>query len=258
VITDREGWLAETLVDLVDTPAAGLDEAAYAYGLALRLAELLGPAEVGVLLCAGAGRAAVSAGSSERAAKLAFLEAGGAAGPASEIRRNGGEVRDQACAAAAVRARWPQFADATLAAGFTMVTALPMNCHGETVGAIVLFGGAADEVSSADVGLAGLLAEVAAIMVAKQRELARTVATAGQLQHALDSRVVIEQAKGATAAWLGITTGAAFELLRGYSRHTGRALTEVARDVIRGAVPVADLTASASARHESKHPRPAR
>lgn len=209
MVTDREAWLAETVIELVDVDFAAFDETAYAYGLALRLAELASPAEVGVLLHGTGDCQAVAAGSSERAAGLAFLQARGMPGPAAD-----------ACGAACTVA---------------------MRCHDETVGAITLLGPPAWTLAAADAGLAELLAEVAAITIARQRALELSQRTARQLQQALDSRVVIEQAKGATAARLDIATGQAFELLRSYSRRASRPLSDVAADVVRGVLPVSDL-----------------
>jgi AmiR/NasT family two-component response regulator len=60
---------------------------------------------------------------------------------------------------------------------------------------------------------------------------------ARQLQHALDSRVLIEQAKGAVAARLSVTPDAAFQLLRAHARRSSQPLTEIAAHVIGGELP---------------------
>lgn len=75
-----------------------------------------------------------------------------------------------------------------------------------------------------------------------RRELEESQRRCGQLQRALDSRVVIEQAKGAVSAWLGITPGDAFGLLRSHARACSRPLRQLAGDVVGGAVPVTALT----------------
>ena len=83
--------------------------------------------------------------------------------------------------------------------------------------------------------------------------------TTRQLQHALDSRVIIEQAKGAIAAWLGCAPGQAFDLLRAYSRSNNRRLAEVAGDVVEGQLPAGDLTVTGrAARHAVGHRSPVR
>src|SRR5215471_9509544 len=81
VMRDRESWLAATMIEVADTSAVEFDEAAHVHGFAGRLAELLTPAEVAVLMPARPGHLGVATGSSERALDLARLEASGMAGP---------------------------------------------------------------------------------------------------------------------------------------------------------------------------------
>lgn len=244
----RESWLAATMIELADTGAAGTDEAAYARRFAERLAELLSPAEVGLLIPAGDGRPAVATGSSERAAGLARLEASGTAGPCTDCCRTGGAVRQESLAAE--KTRWREFAAAARAAGLWIVSALPMRHHDETIGAVGVLSARDHLITAADNSLARTLIEAAAIGIVQQRALRRSLQTTRQLQQALDSRVVIEQAKGAVAAWLGCALDEAFGLLRDYSRASSRRLTDVARDVVHGALPAQDLTANGkAARH---------
>lgn len=238
---DREAWLASAMIELAGTPAGEFDEPAYASACARRLAELLRPAEILVLFCVGPGCPAVAAGSSERTAGLARLAAAGVAGPAADCCRTGRATGRAPLTAPAPP--WPQFAAAACAAGFESVAALPMRHQDETVGAVTVLSGRGHPLEAAGLSLAELLGEAAAIGVLGQRSLR----TARQLQQALDSRVVIEQAKGAVAAWLGITPGEAFELLRGYSRRSGRLLSAVAGDVVRGVLPARDLASPGKA-----------
>jgi len=80
----------------------------------------------------------------------------------------------------------------------------------------------------------GALAAVAAARMAAERALDEALALTGQLQRALDSRVVIEQAKGIVAARDSLDMSHAFDLLRRYSRTRGRKIHDVARDVVEG------------------------
>lgn len=246
---DRESWLTATMIELADTGTTGMDEAAYARRFAGRLAELLSPAEVSLLIPAD-GCPAVAAGTTERAAGLARLEASGTAGPCSHCYRTESGVRQQSLAAE--KTRWPEFAAAARAAGLWIVSALPMRHHDETIGAAGLLSARDHLVSAADASLAQTLIEAAAIGIVQQRALRLSLQTTRQLQHALDSRVVIEQAKGAVAAWLGCTPDDAFDLLRGYSRANSRRLAELAGDVVRGVLPARLLAVSSgTARHRS-------
>lgn len=236
---DRESWLASTMIELAET-GEGTDEEAYARAFTKRLAELLSPAEIGLLLPAGPGHPAVTTGSSERAVGLALLEASGTAGPGAECYRTGAAVRQESLAAA--RSRWPEFATAARAAGLWIASAMPMRHHDETIGAVSVLSARGHLVGAADDSLAQTLVEMATIGVTQQRAYRLSQQTARQLQHALDSRVVIEQAKGALAAWLDCTPDDAFGLLRDYARARSRRLTEVASDVVHGVLTPGALT----------------
>jgi AmiR/NasT family two-component response regulator len=108
-----------------------------------------------------------------------------------------------------------------------------MRRHAETVGVVgVLTAG--QSLAAADARLAQTLAEAATIAILQQRALRGSFAKSEQLQHALNSRVVIEQAKGAVAARLGVRPDAAFELLRGYARRHNLTLAAVASAAIGG------------------------
>ncbi len=238
---DREGWLAATMIELAATGTAGFDEGEYAHGFAKRLAELAGPAEVGLLIPGDAGRPAVATGSSERAASLARLEARGVAGPCTDCHRTSRVTRNQSLEAA--KSWWPGYAAGALAAGFGIVSALPMRHQDAAIGAVCALSTSDHPLAATEASLAKLLTEAAAIGILQQRALQRSLQTSQQLQQALDSRVVIEQAKGAVAVWLDITPGDAFELLRGYSRRNSRLLSEVSGEVIRGTIPARDLAA---------------
>ena len=96
------------------------------------------------------------------------------------------------------------------------------------------------QVGDPEIQLAQVLAEAAAIAILKQRVLRQKARTAEQLQNALDSRVLIEQAKGIVAARLDIAPAAAFEILRRYARRHNRTLVDVAGATIRGDLPVHD------------------
>lgn len=239
---DREGWLAATLIELADTGTAEFDEAEYAQKLTERLAELLRPAEVGLLIpaAAGGGWPAVAAGSSARVLVLARLEARGAAGPCGDCCRTGHPVHAEFAAAVP----WPEYVPAAVADGFTAVSALPVRRGEQAIGAVGVLSVGGRPLNAQQARITRLLTEAAAIGIMQQRALQESFRTSRQLQRALDSRVVIEQAKGAVAAWLGVTTGDAFELLRAYSRNSGRRLAQVAADVLGGQLPAPDLIAS--------------
>jgi transcriptional regulator with GAF, ATPase, and Fis domain len=239
-LSDRETWMASAIIELAGGQPGYFDESLYAAALAARLTELLHPAEAVVTLCPSPGISPVVAGNDDRTASLVPLAADEATGPAAECCRTGSAVR-LALLDVTAAAPWPRFAAEARAAGFGSATALPLRYYDETVGAVTVLVPRDHELDQASIRLTALLVEAAAIAVLQQRSLTRSLNATRQLQHALDSRVAIEQAKGATAAWLDISPGEAFELLRGYARRHGRLLSEVSGEVVRGVIPTQDL-----------------
>jgi AmiR/NasT family two-component response regulator len=76
------------------------------------------------------------------------------------------------------------------------------------------------------------MADVATIGILQERAIQRAEILAEQLQAALNSRVVIEQAKGLLAAVGDLTMDAAFVQLRAHARNHNRRLSELAVDLI--------------------------
>lgn len=133
--------------------------------------------------------------------------------------------------------RWPRFARAALASGFRTVTALPLRRVGRTIGSLTLFraDGAPTLPGLLDVGRA--LADVATISVLQHRAAVECRELTDQLDRALQSRVVIEQAKGVLAARGELDMDQAFAALRRHARRTNARLSDVARRVIDGPLP---------------------
>ena len=236
------------MVELAEALDAEHAEAEYELRLAARLAELLVPAETALLIADDADRLTVAAASSERARDLAWQEAHSGEGPSASCYPAGPAVLNHAISPGSPGspriARWPRYAAAARAAGFGTVSALPMRRRGRAVGVIVVLGPGGYRLGAAEARLAQVLARAAAIAISRQREHLDAERTARQLQGALDSRVVIEQAKGAVAARLGISPEAAFELLRGYARQASRPLAKVAGEAVRGELPAQRLVAA--------------
>jgi GAF domain-containing protein len=137
---------------------------------------------------------------------------------------------------ATVNGRWPRFAPEALAAGFRSVHALPMRLRGSVIGALNLFHAAPGEMAAADVDAAQALADVATIAILQHRATLEAQVVNQQLQHALNSRVVLEQAKGMVAERAGLDMEQAFTALRTYARNHNLRLIDVAEAVIGGAL----------------------
>lgn len=134
--------------------------------------------------------------------------------------------------------RWPTFTTAVRTVGFSAVHALPIRVREEAVGAMSLLSEQPGKLDAEAAELAQALADQAAIVVLNEW-VNRSAAVIVQLQHALDSRIIIEQAKGVLAERLRVTAGDAFSVLRGYARRHRTKLSLVAGAVVRGELRIA-------------------
>ena len=239
----REQRIVETFVEFADTLVEGFDLVEFIHRVVERCVELLDCVEAGVLLADAAGVLRVMGSSSERTDALELLQAQNEEGPCFECYRRGRLVICDDLATET--ARWPMFAPAAQRAGFGSVHAVPMRVHGSAIGGVNLFRSGVGALAAADVLLAQGMADIAAIALLQERETRETHATVRQLQGALESRVVIEQAKGLLAERSRISMEAAFVRLRGYARAHNRRLSEIAGELIDGRLQAAALTASA-------------
>lgn len=240
---DREEWLADTLVVLADTLIAGFDVIEFLSMLAERIQELLAASGVGLVLADPQGRLRVMASSSERMRLLELFEMQVSEGPCFECYRSGQGLLNVDLDDSV--ARWPAFTPMARSSGFRLVHALPMRLRERVIGAANIFHAAASPINERDAGLAQALADVATIGLLQERALRSATDLTSQLQGALNSRVVIEQAKGAVAEGLGVDMDSAFARLRSYARNNGLRLADVALAIADRTLPVTALGASA-------------
>jgi GAF domain-containing protein len=131
--------------------------------------------------------------------------------------------------------RWPNFISAVGQRGtFRAVHALPLRLRGQAVGVLSLFHRTPGALPAEDLALGQALADVATIGILRERTIRESEVLSEQLQAALNSRVIIEQAKGVLAERSGIGVDVAFDALRRYSRSRNRRLVEVARELVAG------------------------
>ena len=222
--------LSDTFVDLADTMVADFDVIDFLHLLTDRSVALLAAGAAGVVLADPRGELRVAAASSEEAGLLELFQLQNDQGPCLECFRTGRPVT--ATDLGAPDRRWPRFAQAATQAGFATVEALPMRLRDQVIGALNLFRAEPGPLDPADLRIAQALADVATIGLLQERTVRRREAVAEQLQVALNSRVVIEQAKGKLAERLGLDMDRAFTMLRDYARTTNQHLTDVARDFV--------------------------
>jgi GAF domain-containing protein len=225
--------LSDTFVDLADTMVAEFDIIDFLHLLTDRSVLLLAASAAGVVLADPRGELRVAAASSEEAGLLELFQLQNDQGPCLECFRTGRPVT--AADLAGPAQRWPRFAHAAVQSGFRTVEALPMRLRDQVIGALNLFRAEPGPFESADLRIAQALADVATIGLLHERNVRRTETVAEQLQAALNSRVVIEQAKGKLAERLSIDMDRSFNMLRDYARNTNQRLTDVARAFVDGA-----------------------
>ncbi|WP_165491715.1 ANTAR domain-containing protein [Egibacter rhizosphaerae] len=129
---------------------------------------------------------------------------------------------------------YPAFNERAVAAGLKAIYAVPLHLRDQTLGVVDLVASQPAQLGDTDLATAQMLADIAVAYVVNSRAYTEQAELSKQLQEALNSRVVIEQAKGRLSAWLEIDTGEAFEVLRDYARAHRRPLREVAEQVIVG------------------------
>lgn len=231
----RETLLARTLVELADSLVTDFDVVELLTLLTDGCVDVLDVGAAGLMLVAPEGDLRVMASSSEAMRLLELFELQSQEGPCLDCYRTGQPVVNQDLAMVKGR-RWPRFAAEALAAGFHSVHALPMRLRGAVIGALNLFHVDPGEMRPADVAAAQAMADVATIAILQHRATREAQVINEQLNHALNSRIVIEQAKGMVAERKGLNMEQAFSVLRNHARNHNRRLVDVARDVINGAL----------------------
>jgi GAF domain-containing protein len=225
--------LSDTFIELADTMVAEFDVIDFLHMLTDRSLRLLAASAAGVMLADPRGQLRVAAASSEAAELLELFQLQHDQGPCLDCFRTGRPVT--ATDLTRPDQRWPRFAPAAVRAGFTTVEALPMRLRDQVIGALNLFRAEPGPFDPVDLRIAQALADVATIGLLHERNVRRRDTVAEQLQAALNSRVIIEQAKGKLAERLNIDMDRAFTMLRDYAKNSNQRLTEVARDFVVGA-----------------------
>jgi hypothetical protein len=187
------------------------------------------------------------ASSTERMRALELIEVQNDEGPCRDCLRSGEQILNQRLADS--EDRWPRFTHEAQEAGFQMVHALPLRLRSDVIGAMNIFSPELRELSPEDVNLTQALADAATIGILQERAVKHGADLAGQLQGALNSRIVIEQAKGIVAERRQLDMDQAFALLRSHARSHRIQLSDVAHAIIDHELSPADLQVVAAGHH---------
>ncbi len=235
----KQAVLIRSLVELAGSLVADFDVVDLLTLLADRCVEALDVTAAGVMIAAPAGQLQVVASSSDAMRTLELFQLQSDQGPCVDAYRSGQPVVNQDLSANI--GRWPRFSPHAIAAGFRSTHSLPMHLQDKTLGALNMFRADNGSLAPDDVAAAQALADVATIAITQHQATASARALNDQLNHALNSRIVIEQAKGKISEAAHLDMDQAFQRLRHHARNHNLRLTDLARDIAIGTAPAGTL-----------------
>jgi GAF domain-containing protein len=228
----REALFARTFVELADNLVDDFDIVDVLTTLSDRCVEVLDIAAAGIMLVAPNGELRVMTSSSEAMRVVELFELQSQEGPCLDCYRSGEAVVNHDLTAA--HGRWPNFTKVALQAGFRSADAVPMRLRSQVIGALNLFRSEPGALNDDDVLAAQALADVATIALLQHRTAIAAEVVNQQLTGALNSRIVIEQAKGIIAERHQLDMEQAFARLRAHSRNHNERLSDLAHEVVFG------------------------
>lgn len=230
MMEETSQFLLDTFVELADTLARDYEVGELLQLLVNRCSDLLLADTAGVLLETPSGKPALAAATSKEMLEIEDLEINLGQGPCLDAYQTGEQVLVddlEKC-----HDRWPQVTPRIIAIGMRSAYAFPLRLRDDSIGALNLYRAQPSAFAPHEARLGQALADIAAVGILQQRSVFEAERRAGQLQHALDSRVTIEQAKGTLAERRGVTLREAFEIMRDYARRNNLKMQEVCRRVI--------------------------
>jgi GAF domain-containing protein len=223
--------MTDVFVEMADTLVGDFDVIDFLHTLTERCVQLLGISAAGLLLTDGQDTLQLVAASSERTRLLELFQLQTDQGPCVDCFRTGRPVSVPDLPSAG---RWPRFTLAAAEVGFAAVHALPMRLRTQVIGALNFFEVQPGALDEGKLRIGQALADVATIGLLQQRAIRRRDVLTEQLQTALNSRILIEQAKGVLSERLHLDVADAFTLLRQGARSHNRRLSDLAQAIVDG------------------------
>ncbi|MFT7711236.1 GAF and ANTAR domain-containing protein [Clavibacter tessellarius] len=230
----REGLLVRTFVNLADSLVSDFDVLELLQTLVDQATLLFDASAAGIIIGPDDRHLEVVASTSELSRLVGLMQLEAGEGPCVEAVTTGEVV--SVASVAEIGERWPAFAALAAGAGYLSVHAIPLRLRGEVIGSLNLFREHEGALNEADATAAQALADVATISVLQERTIRDSTVVRDQLRHALDSRVLIEQAKGVIAHTHGVDMDEAFRMIRRHARSTSAAMPQVAQGIVAGRI----------------------
>jgi GAF domain-containing protein len=232
----RERRLNAAFVTVADTLTDDYDVVELLHTLVQECTEILDAQAGGLMLADAEGELQLVASTSQSVDVVEVMQLDAGAGPCLDCFATGeaisiGDIAESGDA-------WPVFRAAALAQGFVSVHATPLQLRGNVIGTMNLFGTSIGALSRRDADVAQALADVATIGILHERLIRQSHVVAEQLQRALDTRILVEQAKGVLAQAGGLDVDEAFSALRRYARDHNLVLRTVAEGVVNRRIDV--------------------
>ena len=232
--SSRAERVSAAFVKLADTLVADYHVLDLLQTLVEETVDLLDAAAVGLLLVDTHGELHVVASTNEESQLVEILQLQAGAGPCVECFKTGAVVAIDSIDS--MQQDWPDFRAAALSQGFHSIHAVPLRVRDRTIGAMGLFGRDAGPLTAEDSAIGQALADVATIGLLHERTTRESTLINDQLQHALDNRVLLEQAKGVISQTCGVEMDEALIMLRRYSHSHDIGLQHLARRILEGSL----------------------
>jgi GAF domain-containing protein len=233
VSTER---LAELFVEVADTLVDEFDLVDFLHDLTDHATDITGATAVGLMLADHGGHLHYMASSSESARQLELMQLQYDEGPCLDCYTSRMPVVIDDLSHEVDR--WPTFTPIALDVGIGSVHAFPMRLRRRALGALNVFGDAASPLDPDDAKIVQAMADIATIAILQERAVSSAELQTEQLQSALNTRIVIEQAKGMVARQHGCGVDEAFKLIRSQARRNQLRLADLAQSIVNDGVQI--------------------
>lgn len=227
---DRETSIVQAFVHLADSLIADFDVIDFLQYLIDRCVELTDTDEAAIMLVAPTGQLRPVASSTERSWLIELFETQTNDGPCLDAFRAGSVITSSNLAIE--NDRWPRFAQHAVSVGFRSVHSVPLRLRDSVIGALNLLRVNEGELPTVDAELARALSDIATVGLLQHQAVQKAESTASALEHALTSRVRIEQAKGIVSERADVSIDEAFERIRKHARNNRLGVGVVAQGVV--------------------------